>query len=158
VVVLAVVVRVVLDHASSPRAVPVVAPVPRGQAGQACAALVSAAPARVSGQPARSTSPVSRFTAAWGEPAVVLRCGVPRPAALRPSSQCFEVDGVGWFATVGDRPAPQGPYSGTLTFTTIGRTANVEVTVPGSDQPAADALVDLAGTVRAHTSVVTPCV
>lgn len=84
---------------------------------------------------------------AWGEPAIVLRCGVPKPAALTATSRCDEVDGVGWFA----EQVPGG-----YRFTTIGRSVYVEVSVPSDYAPEANALVDLAPAVS-RTPVLTPC-
>jgi hypothetical protein len=82
------------------------------------------------------------LTAAWGEPALVLRCGVPAPAGLGPASEILEVEGVEWFLV----------ESGAgYTFTTVGRAANVELTVPAEvDRSEATApLVDLGPAVSA---------
>jgi hypothetical protein len=88
----------------------------------------------------------------------VLRCGVRRPPALRPTSSCFEVDHVGWLATQEGRPvSTTSPITGTLDFTTIGRSVYVEVSVPDAYQPQADALADLAAPVTAATRSVHPC-
>ncbi len=128
-------------------------PNPTGTVATRCAALVAEAPGSVAGQASRDVSPASRYVAAWGDPPIVLRCGVPRPRALTPTSRCFVVDGVGWLATQdGVEVEPTRASDGTLEFTTVGRSAYVEVTVPDSYQPAADALVDLAGTVAEHTT------
>ena len=76
----------------------------------------------------------AQSTAAWGDPAVVLRCGVPKPDALTRTSACFEVDGVGWLATQDGREVSgDAPVEGALTFTTIGRATYVEVEVPAMD-------------------------
>ena len=114
--------------------------VPTG-AAPGCSRLHRALPASVDGRSARSTSPSSARTAAWGSPAVVLRCGVPRPRGLTPTSEVVEVNGVEWFLA---EPAP--PY----VFTTVGRGTHVEVRVPRSvPRTAATApLVDLARAVR----------
>ncbi len=125
-------------------------PEPQGAAVEVCTALVADLPSTVAGQEAREvTAAAGAFTAAWGTPPITLRCGVAEPAALEPTSQCYEVDGVGWFAEPGE--------DGYL-FTTIGRTAFVEVGVPGRYAPEADVLVDLAEVVRSHDPVLQPCV
>jgi Protein of unknown function (DUF3515) len=82
------------------------------------------------------------LTAAWGDPPVVLRCGVADPTGLTATSEIIEVEGVDWFLT-----EPASAY----VFTTVGRRANIEVAVPRSvDRAAATApLVDLAGAVDA---------
>ena len=89
-----------------------------------------------------------RFSAAWGKPAIVLRCGVAAPPGLTPTSECLEVNGVGWYAE---------EATGGMIFTTIGRAAFVEVSVPTKYAPESGALVDLGGTVAAHDPVTTPC-
>jgi hypothetical protein len=114
-----------------------------------CRALVRGLPDTVDGQSRRDVQPEQALAAAWGDPPIVLRCGVPAPAALTASSTCAEVNGVGWFAE---------QRADAYRFTTIGRSANVEVQVPYDYQPAADALVDLAADVRRQVPEVQPCV
>jgi hypothetical protein len=89
-----------------------------------------------------------RFAAAWGDPPISLRCGVDKPPGLTAASACFEVNGVGWYA--------EQATTGYL-FTTIGRTAYVEVGVPSRYAPEANALVDLAAAVSAHDPLVKRC-
>ncbi len=129
-----------------------------GAAQAQCRALVAALPNKVAGQDRRDVSPAGASAGAWGDPPVVLRCGVARPAALRPTSSCFEVDRVGWLATQdGKAVSASAPIKGTLDFTTIGRSVYVEVSVPDAYQPQADALADLARAVTAATRSVHPC-
>jgi len=87
--------------------------------------------------------------AAWGTPAVVLRCGVGEPDALEPTSRCDMVADVGWFT--------ETTHDGFL-FTTIGREFSVSVEVPEAHAPAADVLVDLAGSIEKHDPDEEPCV
>lgn len=61
--------------------------------------------------------------AAWGDPAVIARCGVP---AQPPSIDCIEVDGVGWI--------PQALSDGTR-FTSFGTDPAIEVLVPSDYAP-----------------------
>ena len=77
--------------------------------------------------------------AVWGDPRIVLRCGVGKPTALQPTSPCDVVNDVGWFSEQIDDG---------WRFTTIGRTGNVEVTVPTNYAPQADALVDLSAAIK----------
>lgn len=104
-------------------------------------------PDAVAGQKRRVTSEPA-LTAAWGDPPISLRCGVTRPAAMTRASQCYEVDGVGWFAEQGE---------GGWLFTTFGRDAFVEVGVPSAYAPEANALVDLAPAISAHDPLREPC-
>lgn len=88
----------------------------------------------------RRTQPNSPNTDAWGDPAIVLRCGVPRPASYRQTSELIGINGVDWLGE---------PMADGYRFTTVGRSVNVEVTVPAAYSPEVDPLVDLAGPIRA---------
>ncbi len=113
-----------------------------GDRGPGCDRLHDALPGSLDGRDRRDTEPGSTRTAAWGTPAVVLRCGVPRPDGLAADSELIEVDGVSWYLA---EPTP--PY----VFTVVDRGTYVEVRVPRST-PRAEAtapLVDLAGAVKA---------
>ncbi len=114
-------------------------PVPTGPAA-GCGGLHAALPSQVDGRDAREVTPSSRRTAAWGSPAVVLRCGVARPEGLAATSELVEVDGVGWFLEETSR---------SYVFTATGRGTYVQVRVPSSvDRASATApLVDLAAAV-----------
>ena len=112
-----------------------------------CEALLADVPRRVADQDALDVP--GRVAAAWGDPAIVLRCGVEKPSALTPSARCFDVNHVGWLS--------ETTADGYL-FTTIGRSFHVSVEVPKSYDPAADALADLATTVKKHDPETKPCV
>jgi hypothetical protein len=122
------------------RPVAVVVPQPSGDAARACDDLHGRLPATVAGQGHRSVTPESTRTAAWGGAAIVLRCGVGTPAALQPTSDLTTIDGVDWLQETAD---------GATRWTTVGRVAYVEVTIPDSYDPPSDALVDLGPAIRA---------
>jgi uncharacterized protein DUF3515 len=130
-----VVIGIVAAALLRPRPVAVEPASPSGAAAAACRALHDALPSQVGGLAGRPTTPASATTAAWGDTPILLRCGVGRPAGLEPTSELTTVDGVDWF--------PQQLTHG-YRFTTVGRTAFVEVTVPDADGPEVRALVDLA--------------
>jgi len=70
-------------------AITVAAPPLNAAADAPCTKLLGALPitlADLAGRPARSTW---TYVAAWGDPAVVLRCGVPRPSGLTAASSDF---------------------------------------------------------------------
>ena len=73
------------------------APALSGADARACAALVKALPDRVSDQPRRKADTGDGYAAAWGDPAIELRCGVSKPAGLTPASACQTTNGVDWY-------------------------------------------------------------
>ena len=122
-------------------------PTPTGAAAQICPGVLADLPDQVLDQDRRRVDP-GRFSAAWGKPAIVLRCGVTAPPGLTATSECLEVNGVGWFTE---------PAQGGIIFTTIGRPALVELSVPAHYAPEPGALVDVAEAVAAHDPVSAPC-
>lgn len=109
-------------------------------AAQACAQLEAALPGRLDPAGARrEVTPESLLTAAWGDPPVSLRCGVPIPVALRPDSVLVTVNGIDWL--------PEELTDGYL-LTTVGRVANVELTVPQEQGPAPGVAADLAEQIK----------
>ena len=120
--------------ACSGGSVRVAAPATTGSAAKQCAALRSALPAKLAGLKLRGTTPKSANTAAWGSPAIVLRCGVGIPGVIDPASSTFdpdygrhdveEVKGVCWVS----EPLSGGAFR----FTTVKQQAYVELTVPGA--------------------------
>lgn len=126
--------------------VDVAAPSPTGEAARHCRALHENLPQTVDGLKRGDTEPVSDFTAIWGDPAVKLRCGVPKPDVLtygsehyNPNANAAEVNGVEWLFEKQDDG---------YRFTTVLRKAYVEVAVPGKYAPEVDVLTDLAGAVK----------
>lgn len=97
-----------------------------GAATPACTALTAAFPAELGGLPRRQIEhgddPSLTGVAAWGEPAVVLRCGTPTPAELTCTAAVQEVDGVAWL------PLSTG---GDTTYFAVDRSVRVALTVPG---------------------------
>ena len=97
-----------------------------GATTPACAALTAALPTELGGLPRRQIEhgddPSLTGVAAWGEPAVVLRCGIPTPAELTCTAAVQEVDGVAWL------PLSTG---GDTTYFVVDRSVRVALTVPG---------------------------
>lgn len=71
-------------------------PPPSAEAGRYCPRFVAATPVTLDGLRARTARSESPYVGAWGEPPVVFRCGVPRPAALEPTSFLQGINGVQW--------------------------------------------------------------
>jgi Protein of unknown function (DUF3515) len=124
-------------------------PHPTGAVASTCRSLIAALPDKVLDQGSRPVRPEGALAATWGDPPILLRCGVPRPATLRSNSSCLEVERIGWFA----EKAARG-----YVFTTVGRSAYVEMSVPAAYQPPANALVDVADAIRRTVPVRTACV
>ena len=113
-------------------AVPV--PTPDPTIATACREIVKAMPATVDGQERRSVADNSQLTAAWGNPAITLRCGVDSPSNLKPESSIMTINGVDWF--------PEQLTAG-YRFTTVNSAIFIEVNVPDKYNPEANALTDI---------------
>jgi Protein of unknown function (DUF3515) len=119
-----------------------------------CANLVAALPATVDSASRRDVEPAGAPAAAWGDPAIVLRCGVAMPESFDEFATCQETDGVGWFI-----PEEQMTGEGeSITMTTIDRAVNIEVTLPPEHWPPANAMVDLGPAIKKHVEQTDPCV
>jgi uncharacterized protein DUF3515 len=115
------------------------APQPGPDAGApACTALLKRLPAQVLDR--QRTDLDVAGAAAWGDPPIVLRCGVPPTGPT--TDRCLEVGGLDWTFT---------ETKDAFQFVTYGRTPAVEVRLPTSiDRTSAPgALVDLAASVSA---------
>lgn len=128
------------------RTVTITDPTPSAGVRQQCAAVMAALPPTVLDQSRRTVEP-GALSAAWGDPTITVKCGVGKPPGLGDASECFEVNGVGWFAEEAD---------GGYLFTTIGRPAYIQVGVPTDYAPEANALVDVAEAVK-QTPEIQPC-
>lgn len=120
---------------------------------RACSELLAALPDTVDGADRREVEPAGAPAAAWGDPAIVLRCGVDMPAAFDEYATCQETDDVGWFI-------PEEQMTGSpvpVTMTTIGRQVNIEVSLPVEHFPPANAMVDLADAIKQTTRELDPC-
>jgi len=94
-------------------------PKPGPDAGSAlCTALLKRLPEQVLDR--RRTSLDVTGAAAWGDPAIVLRCGVPAPG---PSGNCLVINGQEWIFT---------ETKDVFRFVTHDRSPAVEVTFPTS--------------------------
>lgn len=118
-------------------------PTPPAAEAKLCRALHAALPQTVDGLGRRTTDPASPYTAAWGDPAVVLWCGTPSPDVLtpgnahyNPTADAAEIDGVDWLV----EQQPDGSYR----FTTTDREAWVQISVPSKYAPQVNPLTDFA--------------
>ena len=86
-----------------------------------CPALMGQLPLELAGEQSRPVDSDSPYAYAWGEPPVVLVCGVERPAALEPTSPLIQISGVNWLVDTSD------PDS--IVWTAVDRPVYVQVTV-----------------------------
>lgn len=112
-----------------------------GQTAEVCAALVADLPDTLLGADRATVQPESEIMAAWGDPPIGLRCGVPRPSSLEIDSVLDEVNGVAWLPQPEDAPT---------VYTAVEREAYVELTVPPSYGAPAPALVELSDLINEH--------
>jgi len=98
-----------------------------GAATASCISLMAVLPDPLGQLPRRQLvqgdDPLLAGVAGWGEPAVVLRCGVPTPAELTCSAPVQVVNGVSWLPLDGD---------GATTYLAVDRAVRVALTVPDS--------------------------
>jgi hypothetical protein len=130
------------------------APALSGTDARACRALVDALPDRVDDLPRVDVDPGDGFGAAWGDPAIELRCGVPAPEGFDRFATCQVTNGVGWYIPESQQTGRPGP----VTMTTVGRAQNVEVRIPEDYFPPANTMVDLAPALKRTIREVRPCV
>jgi len=92
----------------------------------------------------------SSLTPSWWRPGGrrPSRCGAgERPAGLRPDSQLLSVNDIAWLPEPADAP--------TL-FTAVGREAYVELTLPATYSPAAEALTTLSALIDQEIPALPP--
>ncbi len=107
---------------STDSAPPVAVPTPDAKAAGYCRALHEELPKSVAGLD-RDTGTKSELIAEWGDGAIVLRCGVPRPAKMDdPMAKGIEADDVAWML--------EQAADGASRFTTTYRKAYVELYLP----------------------------
>ncbi len=106
----------------------------------------------VADQPRRETDG-NPLGAAWGDPAIVLRCGVGEPRGFDQFSSCQVANGLGWFVP-DEQVQDQGQD---VVMTTVERSPRVEVVVPADYRPPPAVMVDLAAAITEHTVLVKRC-
>ncbi len=97
---------------------------PSGASDPACADLARSLPATVQRQGRVRTTSDSPAVAAWGDPAIIWRCGVTPPGPT--TDECIDVNGVDWV---------RQPLKDGSAFVTYGRDPAVEVLVPDAYAP-----------------------
>jgi hypothetical protein len=130
-------------------------PAPDAGDRAACERVVDALPDTLAGEEGRVVTPDDALGAAWGDPPIVLTCGVDLPAEFDEFATCVEANGVDWFV-----PAEQvEDDSRDVTFSTAGYRPIVELRVPAEYRPegGAAALAELAKPLRKRLELVQAC-
>ena len=109
------------DDPNAPLAIPVV--LQPGSTTVGCAALDAALPASLDGHLRRDLAAGEPGVAAWGDPPIVLRCGIGDPDRLDCSSPLTVYNGVAWFSV---------SESGATTYVAVDRSSRVALTLDDS--------------------------
>jgi hypothetical protein len=94
----------------------------------ACPVLMGQLPLELAGETSRLVDSDSPFAYAWGDPPVVLVCGVDPPAGYVVGAPTIVISGVEWFVDTSDRDV--------VVWTTVDRIVQVRVQVPASTDSA----------------------
>ena len=120
-----------------------------------CQRVLNALPGKLGGQDRRHTQPAEAYGGAWGDPPMVLQCGVDLPAGLTRTSHCAVVNGIGWFVPADE----ENDSSSDVELTAVGYEPLLQLSVPakyrGSTVAAAE--VELAPIIKKYLSSVPRC-
>jgi hypothetical protein len=103
---------------------PVEVPPATPEAEASCPGLMSTLPLELTGELSRQVESDTLFAYAWGEPPIVLVCGVDRPAGFVAGVSAIQIEGVQWYVDTSDPD--------TTVWTTIDRPVYVQITLPAS--------------------------
>jgi hypothetical protein len=103
---------------------PVDVPPVTPEADAACPALMKTLPLELSGDQSRRVKSDSPFAYAWGDPPVVLICGVARPAGYVAGVSAIQINGVQFYVDTDDPD--------TTVWTTVDRAVYVQISLPSS--------------------------
>ena len=112
---------------SAPADLPVLSvPVPpvTPQAAASCPALMKKLPVTLEDEQSRRVRSASPFAYAWGDPPVVLRCGVPAPRGFVRGASLIQINSVQWYVDTSDPSV--------TVWTAVDRPVYVEVRLPSS--------------------------
>ena len=119
----------------------------------ACKSLVADLPDTLVGEKAVEVTGATAYGAAWGDPAIVLTCGVDA-VDLADVPQCVDADDIGWLVSDEDAEG-----EGDATFTADGYRPRVRLEVPEDYLPerGAGALAELAAPLKQHLKLKESC-
>jgi hypothetical protein len=103
---------------------PVTVPPVTPEADASCPGLMRALPLELAGEQSRRVKSETPFAYAWGDPAIVLICGVDRPAGYVAGVSAIQINGVQFYV---DTSNP-----GSTVWTTVDRPVYVQISLPPS--------------------------
>ena len=120
-----------------------------------CDALLDDLPEELFGQERREVDPADAPAAAWGDPPVVLLCGVDTPEEYDQFAACSPIGGAGWFMPDSQLRERTGPVE----ITAMSHTPRVQLVVPAEqrDNGPDSALNQLGPLVVEHLDETLPC-
>ncbi|WP_163510462.1 DUF3515 family protein [Fodinicola acaciae] len=98
-----------------------------------CGKMIGSLPIVLDGKHSRAVSTAPDRVVAWGDPAVVLRCGVA-PVTYPPDANLLGINGVTWYGKAVGRD---------VVFTSIDRKVPIEITVPAAKGNPSDPIATL---------------
>ena len=120
-----------------------------GADSAACKSLMSRLPARLAGSVRRTIAGSVPGVAAWGDPPIVLRCGLETPEELTCSSALTQVNGVSWLQLT-------AAGLGESTYLAADRSVRIAITV--SDSAGTGPIQQISDVVSAALPVRPPCI
>jgi hypothetical protein len=103
---------------------PVEVPPVTPEARKSCPALMAKLPLELAGEPSRPVDSDTLHAYAWGDPPIVLICGVDPPAGFVVGVSAIQINGVQWYVDTTDPD--------TTVWTTVDRPVHVQVSLPAS--------------------------
>jgi hypothetical protein len=122
---------------------------------ETCTSFLDDLPGKLAGEERRKVNPAAALGRAWGDPPIVVRCGVGVPEEFDQFAHCEVANEVGWFVPE-DQVADQNADA---VYTAVGYRPVVAVDLPHEYRPegGAAAIAELAGAVKEHLELVDPC-
>lgn len=156
VVVLAISVAVTLGLINKANPVVATGPVPVATVGQpgadsaACNSLMRKLPTDLAGSKQRPIEGGGNGIAAWGDPTIILRCGLETPEQLNCSAALTQVDAVAWLELANDG-LPD------TTYIAADRSVRIAVTIPDGTGTGTGPIQQISDIVSATLPARQPC-
>ncbi|SOD93041.1 DUF3515 domain-containing protein [Blastococcus haudaquaticus] len=101
---------------------PVEVPPATPEAEASCPGLMGRLPLELAGEASRRVQSDTPYAYAWGEPPIVLICGVDRPAGFVVGVSAIQINGVQWYVDTSDPDV--------TVWTTVDRPVYVQMSLP----------------------------